>query len=136
QRLDLSVGPGGNMTLHRRSHFLVFCVVALVGSVLFPRPGNTHTHLATMRGQVVDQQGATVPDALVTAREIATNLTRTSTTQANGQYLLSSLPAGQYELTVEKTGFRTSKRAQLEIQVGQQVTLDFSLSVTSTNETV
>jgi hypothetical protein len=124
------------MTLHQRSHFLMFCVVILLGSFLSPRPGGAQTNLATIRGQVVDQQGATVPDALVTARETATNLTRTSTTQPNGQYLLSNLPAGQYELTVVRTGFRTSKQSELGIQVGQQVTLDFSLTISSNNESV
>jgi hypothetical protein len=124
------------MTLHQRSHFLMFCVVVLLGSVLSPRPGGAQTNLATIRGQVTDQQGATVPEALVTAREAATNLIRTSTTQPNGQYLLSNLPAGQYELTVERIGFRTSKQPELGIQVGQQVTLDFSLTVFSNNESV
>lgn len=82
------------MALHQRSNSLMFCIVVLFGSFFSPRPGSAQANLATVRGQVTGQQGATVPDALVTARDTATNLTRTSTTQSNGQYLLSNAPRG------------------------------------------
>ena len=83
------------MTKHQRSSLRVFCVFALLVLLLSPHCGVAQTNLATIRGQVADQQGATVPEAVVTARETRTNLTRSSTTQQDGQYLLSNLPAGQ-----------------------------------------
>jgi hypothetical protein len=122
--------------MHHRSFRNVLCVFALIVLFLSPNRGWSQTSLATVRGQVTDQQGATVPQAAVTARETATNLMRTSPTQQDGQYLLSNLPAGQYEITVERTGFQTVKRAQLELQVGQQLTLDFSLAVSTSTQTV
>lgn len=123
------------MTMHQRSFIFVSVVFSLLLFSIAPRI-SAQTSLATVRGQVTDPQGATVPDALVTARETATNLTRTNKTQQDGQYLLSSLPAGQYEITVERAGFSTSKQTQLRLQVGQQLTLDFSLQISTNTESV
>ncbi len=122
------------MTRHQRS--LSLSVLAILLSFLIPRLGHAQVELATLRGTVTDQQGATVPQAVVTAREIATNLTRTSTTQQDGQYLLSNLPAGQYAVTVASAGFRTVTQPQLKLQVGQQLTLDFSLLLAGSTESV
>jgi hypothetical protein len=72
-------------------------MTAILLSFLTSRFVHAQIELATVRGTVTDQQGAVVPQAVVTAREIATNLKRTSTTQQNGQYLLPNLPDGQYE---------------------------------------
>jgi len=122
------------MTKHQRSLLLSIVAVLLAG--LSPGIMRAQTELATVRGTVTDQQGATVPHTLVTAREVATNLKRTSTTQQDGQYLLSNLPAGKYEITVESTGFSTAKQTNLGLQVGQQLTLDFSLAAGSTESIV
>jgi hypothetical protein len=92
--------------------------------------------LATARGTVTDQQGAAVPQAVVTARETETNLKRSSTTQQDGQYLLSNLPAEQYEDTVASTDFRTATQPQLKLQVEQHLRLDFSLLLARTTESV
>jgi protocatechuate 3,4-dioxygenase beta subunit len=83
------------MTRHQRS--LSLSVLAILLSFMTPRFDHAQTVLATVRGTVTDQQGATVPQAVVTAREMTTNLKRTSTTQQDGQYLLSNLPPRQYE---------------------------------------
>jgi hypothetical protein len=114
--------------------FLSLSVLAILLSFMSPRFDHAQTVLATVRGTVTDQQGAAVRQAVVTAREMATNLKRNSTTQRDGQYLLSNLPAGQYEGTVAITGFRTATQPQLKLQVGQHLTLDFSLLLAGTTE--
>src|SRR5438034_11762868 len=77
------------------------------------------TSLATLRGKVTDEQGGVLPGATVTARQIETNTTRTSVTEALGQYFLPNLPAGTYELTVELSGFAPGKRSNVALRVGQ-----------------
>jgi hypothetical protein len=91
---------------------------------------------ATIRGKVVDQQGAVLPGVTITARETTTNLSRSTVTTSVGQFFLPNLPAGKYELTVELTGFASIKRA-MELTVGEDTTLpDFTLKVGTVSESI
>src|SRR5439155_6621916 len=66
----------------------------------------------TITGRVVDQQGAAVPGATVTAKSSSTGFTRTEASDAEGVYRLSALPVGVYDVTAELPGFTTiSKKA-------------------------
>ncbi|PYR26502.1 MAG: hypothetical protein DMF98_08850 [Acidobacteria bacterium] len=85
-------------------------LVVVVSFFLITASGLAQTSLATLRGKAIDQQGGVLPGATVTVRHVETNTTRTSVTEATGQYFLPSLPAGTYELTVELSGFTTAKR--------------------------
>ena len=67
----------------------------------------------SIRGTVTDPSGAIVEGASVTARQTETGLSRTTTTDRAGAYLLLELPVGHYQLQVERTQAfkRTSSRA-------------------------
>ncbi|MCV5639189.1 carboxypeptidase-like regulatory domain-containing protein, partial [Escherichia coli] len=58
-----------------------------------------------IEGRVVDQQGAVVVGATVTATNQQTGLTRSVTTDENGEYRLILLPPGSYTVRVERSGF-------------------------------
>jgi hypothetical protein len=79
----------------------------LLSAVVFSAVGTSaaQTSLATVRGTVHDEQGAVLPGAAVTARQLATNTTRTAVTEGGGQYVIPNLPPGTYELRVELSGF-------------------------------
>ena len=57
-------------------------------------------------GTVTDPAGAVMPNVSVTATNEATNLERTVTTDADGFYTVTNLPAGAYSITVEQSGFK------------------------------
>ena len=61
----------------------------------------------TITGRVVDQQGAAIPGATVTAKSASTGFTRTEVSDAEGVYRLAALPVGIYEVTAELQGFGT-----------------------------
>src|SRR5688572_5230535 len=63
---------------------------------------------ANLSGFVRDPQGAVVTGATVTARNTATNETRTGTTNDEGFYQLTNLPPGTYRLTIEAANFKTT----------------------------
>ncbi len=90
----------------------------------------------SVSGRVVDQQGAAVPGATVTAKSTATGFSRNDTSDAEGVYRVSALPVGTYDITAELSGFTTVSRKAIEISVGQTVPLDFSLRVAQLAETV
>ncbi|MFB3853935.1 MAG: TonB-dependent receptor domain-containing protein [Vicinamibacterales bacterium] len=90
---------------------------------------------ATVRGKVVDEQGGVLPGVTVTARQVATNTTRTVVTNEVGQYFLPNLPVGECEVSASLTGFAPAARP-VELTVGAEFTVDFTLRVSSVSETV
>jgi hypothetical protein len=90
----------------------------------------------TITGRVVDQQGAAVPGATVTAKSTTTGFTRSEVSDAEGVYRLSALPVGIYEVTAELQGFTTVSKKDVEVNVAQTQSVDFPLKVAQLAETV
>src|SRR5882757_6994351 len=92
--------------------------------------------LANVTGTVTDVSKAIVTDAQVTVRNVATNVTSRTTSNSSGAYVVRSLTPGTYELTVEKSGFRTSRVANIPLTVGLTATVDINLEVGTVSEAV
>src|SRR5437773_1741293 len=90
----------------------------------------------TITGRVVDQQGAAVPGATVTAKSSSTGFTRTEASDTEGVYRLSALPVGVYDVTADLPGFTTISKKDIEVNVAQTQAVDFALKVASVAETV
>ncbi len=90
----------------------------------------------TISGRVVDEQGAAVPGATVTAKSAATGFTRSEVSDTEGVYRLSALPVGIYDVTAELQGFTTVSKKAVEVNVGQNQNVDFPLKVAQLAETV
>src|SRR5260370_435248 len=91
---------------------------------------------ASLNGTVTDSSGAAVPNAKVTLTNSQTGLTRTTATNQAGLYNLPQLTVGSYDLTVEAGGFKLSKRTGISLTVGAVATLDVSLEIGATQESV
>jgi hypothetical protein len=87
-------------------------------------------------GTVKDPSGSVVPNADVTARELATGITHTTRTNASGYYTLPVLPVGRYELEVEAAGFRSYHRQEIVLDTDAALMLDCSLAIGENSETV
>ena len=57
-----------------------------------------------LTGTVRDASGAAVPEAALTVKHLDTGLTRTAQSDRTGAFSVTSLPVGEYELTVERMG--------------------------------
>src|SRR4051812_4040052 len=86
---------------------------------------------AVIVGTVTDSSGASVPNAKVLARAVATNQNREVTTGSDGEYILTNLPIGEYEVTASASGFRTEVNKGVVLQVAQRARLDMSLQAGS-----
>ena len=84
---------------------------------------------ATLLGDVTDATGATVSDAKVTARNVDTNVERTTVSDERGAYRLDFLPVGRYDVTIEHAGFRRRTANGVVLQVDQSVRVDATLEV-------
>ena len=87
-------------------------------------------------GLITDVSKAAVPGAAIDAINTGTGLHWSAVSNDSGNYVLSTLPPGNYSLTVKKQGFATETHTAIELTVSQVARLDFTLNVGSTTETV
>src|ERR1700730_2519257 len=71
----------------------------------------SHASAQTFRGAILgtvsDPNGAVVPDATVTAKNVGTGIERSTTSDEFGNYSLTELQIGTYQVIVRKAGFET-----------------------------
>jgi Carboxypeptidase regulatory-like domain len=84
---------------------------------------------ADLTGTVTDQNGAVIAGATVTAKSSATNISRSVTTNDNGEYSIIALPPGSYEISTEASGFKKSVIAAVTLTIGQSAELTIKLEV-------
>ncbi|MGA9719675.1 MAG: TonB-dependent receptor [Acidobacteriaceae bacterium] len=101
-----------------------------------PSPLTAQTVTGSVTGTVTDPTGAVVPSAQVTATNVATGVATQATTNAAGVYSIRFLPIGQYEVTVQASGFTTAKLPAFALEVDQTVKFDAHLQTGGTTTTV
>jgi hypothetical protein len=92
--------------------------------------------VSQIQGTVQDSTGATVPGAEVKATQTATGTVRTTTSAADGNYVLPNLPIGPYSIEVTKQGFTKYVQTGITLQVATSPTIDISLKVGAVTESV
>jgi len=90
----------------------------------------------SISGTVTDPSGAAVPGAKVTVTAPATGLTRPSTTDDKGEYLIPLLGVANYDVQVELQGFQTATAQGIRLQVDEHRELDFKLTPASVQTSV
>jgi hypothetical protein len=89
-----------------------------------------------IKGTVQDATGSAVPGAEVKATQTATGISRTTTTGADGSYIVPELAIGPYQLEVTKTGFNKYVQTGITLQVDSNPTIDVALKVGAVTEQV
>jgi hypothetical protein len=112
---------------------LVYCLVLLLSPVFLRAQIANNTSLV---GTVLDSTGSAVNGAKVTAVEQATKLQYTATTNDAGYYAISFIQGGNYDITVEQTGFSKVTTTGIPVAVNQSVRTDFNLKIGSATDTV
>src|SRR6185369_4374064 len=105
----------------------------LVGILIsFSKTGYAQgSNLGTIRGTITDANGAVLPNAAVQVTDQATGLSRSFTTNGEGNYEVAALKPGTYKVSVTAAGFKTTSmdavvsgsdtvRADLKMEVGAQ----------------
>ncbi len=90
----------------------------------------------TIQGTVIDASGARVPHARVAVIQLETRLTRRTTSDRQGDYVLALLPVGHYRLEVDAAGFRRYLRQGIVLSVNQIATVPVRLVVGSAQQSV
>lgn len=84
---------------------------------------------ADLVGTVVDPNGAVVAGASVTAKNLGTNISRSTTTTSDGSYTFIALAAGEYEVTAEAATFKKVSISPVRLTVGQSAQLRISMEI-------
>lgn len=96
---------------------------------------HAQSNYAVVRGSVFDPQHRPVAGAHIHATEAGTGAEREVVSNATGLYEIASLQPGTYALTVDSHGFAQAKQT-IDVEVGQQATIDFQLHLGSDTQTV
>ena len=89
-----------------------------------------------IRGTVSDPSGAVIRDSAVTARQTETGLSRSATTDRNGNYVLLELPVGHYRLQIAAKGFQEYVQDGIMLNVNETASISPHLAVGSEKQQV
>jgi len=98
-------------------------------------PVLAQSNLAVLSGSIEDPQSRPVAGAVVQLKSSATGETRGATVNQDGLFEIAGLRPGEYELTIRASGLAPVDRT-LQLEVGQQMRLDLTLSVGEKRESV
>ena len=108
---------------------LLFLLTFLVTPTLAQTTGS-------ISGEVKDEKQAVITSATVTVRNVKTNETRTTQTDSDGRYRLSGISVGDYEVSVEATGFAKYVQSGITLVLNQPATIDVTMKAGGVSEVV
>ncbi|HXQ27259.1 MAG TPA: carboxypeptidase regulatory-like domain-containing protein [Candidatus Acidoferrales bacterium] len=91
---------------------------------------------ATISGTATDSSGAALVGASIEAKNVGTNATQSTVSDAAGRYRIADLPIGGYEVHASMSGFQTVVHKGITLTVGANLVVDFSLPVGQVSQTV
>jgi outer membrane receptor protein involved in Fe transport len=104
--------------------------------MLFALQARGQVNTADVLGAANDTTGAALPNAKVTITATATGISRTTLTNATGEYTFTMLQVGSYRLSVEASGFKTFVAGNITLTAGDRVRVNAALQVGASTETV
>ena len=116
----------------KRLVFLLFVILATAHYAA----AQTQITTGVIQGTVADATGASLPGVTVEARNLDTNQARTLVTESDGRFVFLQLPPGNYRVTFTLSGFATMVQENIQLTVGQAVTLPIAMKVSGVAETV
>ncbi|PYS93703.1 MAG: hypothetical protein DMF64_03780 [Acidobacteria bacterium] len=117
-----------------RLALITFLLCALI--CLFNAPTHAQTFRGTILGTVTDPNGAVVPAATIIAKNVNTGIERSTVTDDQGNYTITELPIGTYEVMVESSGLETKKAIDVLVEVAQERRVDFSIGARVLEEVI
>jgi Carboxypeptidase regulatory-like domain/TonB-dependent Receptor Plug Domain/TonB dependent receptor len=119
------------MKSNRGSSLLVVLCFLLTAAT-----ASAQTTISTIEGTIKDAQGSVVSGAQVVVKSQSLGIERTATSDENGFYRVTALPAGNYSITISHTGFATRTFEDVELTLNRTLTLDIPLEVGAVQEQV
>src|SRR5438034_8168314 len=107
---------------------------ALACFLLFAGLALGQTDRGTITGTIADATSAVIPGASITATNIQTTAKYETVSTETGNYTLTQLPGGVYEVSVELPGFKKYVRQGITVLAATTVRIDVTLEVGARSE--
>ncbi|MBZ5569806.1 MAG: carboxypeptidase-like regulatory domain-containing protein [Acidobacteriia bacterium] len=107
----------------------LFVCLTMASLVSVAAWGQSQAINGTIRGRVSDPTGAAIAEAAVSVANRSTGFSRSGSTNSEGYYVFPNLPLGEYEVTVQKTGFASLKHSNVVLEAGKEAVIDAQLKV-------
>ena len=124
----LSMLRRGGFHMSGIRRFLLVCAILTL-------PAIGYAQEAVLNGTVTDSTGGALPGVMVTATNQATGNTFVAVTDGSGRYRIP-VRTGTYKVATELSGFGTVTRTNIEVLLGQTVTIDVPMAPSGVAETV
>jgi hypothetical protein len=108
--------------------------VLLLWSV--PVCASAQGYYGSVSGSINDQSGAAVPGAKLTLLDQEKGYRFDASSDSAGRYIFRSVAPGLYTVSATVAGFEKSERTAVRVDVGENATVDVTLKVASSSETV
>jgi Carboxypeptidase regulatory-like domain len=115
---------------------IALSILAVLFAMLVATSAVAQTPTGTILGSVKDAQGGVVPGAAVTATNLGTQYSRSTVTDAAGEYALRLLPVGNYKIEVSIPGFKNFEQTGILLEVGRNARVDATIELGAVSETV
>src|SRR5712692_8772286 len=126
-----SVGGTMNSMFCRRAFAFLF----VAGLLLVHTSAYADTN-AAVSGLVTDPQGRAVVDTAIVLTNVNTGIAYQTKTNGEGIYRLNGLQPGIYRANVSKDGFKSIVKADIELHVQDQLSINYALQLGSVTETI
>lgn len=90
----------------------------------------------SLRGRVVDPNGAIIPDAKITMVDEATAISRSTLTSDRGEYTFAAVTPATYTITAEAPGFKRIERKGVVVSTQTAITVDLALELGQVTEQI
>ena len=116
-----------------KSRLLWLCLLVSIACL---SPSLFAQDTASITGTVTDQTGAAIPNAQVTVTNAEHGIKRSTVSNGSGDYLISAIPPGAYNLSITAPGFKTYEATGVILRVAEKARADASLQVGAAKEEV
>jgi hypothetical protein len=110
-----------------KSRHVYFILILSICAALFAPGSPAQSAQGRISGQVTDASGGAIVGAKVTIANTASGVARVLETNAAGEYVAPDIEPGIYSVTVENAGFEKTVRERVQIEVGNDLKIDFRL---------
>jgi outer membrane receptor protein involved in Fe transport len=117
----------------KKATLLPLLFAAFFAFLSFPVMAQT---TGSISGEVRDEKQAVITNATVIVRNVKTNETRTAQTDSDGRYRFTSMAVGDYEVTVESSGFAKYVQSGITLVLNQPATVDVTMRAGGVTEVV
>jgi Carboxypeptidase regulatory-like domain/TonB dependent receptor len=114
----------------------VGCLALALGILMLGLPVFAQSSMGRILGDVRDQSDASIVGATVVITDVQRGISRTLTTDGDGEYLAPNLDPGMYTITVTNAGFKRFERTNVQVEVATDVRIDIVLQTGDASQTV